>query len=138
MHSIVWLNMAPVYVIKGNKMISANKAEVRFERFDKLEFSPRFEYGEMAEVSGICGAEDGTELGVGWGRLSHARIPWTIKYDEVLTVFEGVLKLHANGEVHELSARDSIWLPQGTELIYEAEWALIHFAIHPSNWHEVK
>jgi len=138
MRSIVWLNTAPVYVTKGNTMVSANKTEVRVERFDGLEFTPRFEYGEMAEVSGICGAEDGTELGVGWGRLSNARIPWTIKYDEVLTVFEGVLKLQANGKEYELRPRDSIWLPKGTELVYEAEAALIHFAIHPSNWHEVK
>ena len=106
------------------------------ERFRNLEFSPRFEYGEMAEVCGICGDEDGTELGVGWGRLNNARIPWTIKYDEVLTVFEGVLKLHANNEIHELGPKDCIWLPKGTELVYEAEAALIHFAIHPSNWHE--
>ena len=105
-------------------------------RFDDLEFAPRFEYGEMAQVAGVCGAEDGTQLGAGWGRMTNARIPWTIKYDEVLTVFEGVLRLHANGEVHELHARDCIWLPQGTELIYEAEHALVHFAIHPSNWHE--
>jgi ethanolamine utilization protein EutQ len=118
--------------------MSDDKAAVRMERFRNLEFSPRFEYGEMAEVCGICGDEDGTELGVGWGRLNNARIPWTIKYDEVLTVFEGVLKLHANNEIHELGPKDSIWLPKGTELIYEAEAALIHFAIHPSNWHEAK
>jgi ethanolamine utilization protein EutQ len=84
-------------------------------RFDDLEFAPRFEYGEMAQVAGVCGAEDGTRLGAGWGRMTNAHIPWTIKYDEVLTVFE---------------------VPQGTELIYEAEYALVHFAIHPSNWHE--
>ncbi|MCP4874713.1 MAG: ethanolamine utilization protein EutQ [Gammaproteobacteria bacterium] len=118
--------------------MSKAKTPVRVERFDDLEFAPRFEYGDMAKVSGICGAEDGTELGTGWGRLSHARIPWTIRYDEVLTVFEGVLMLHANGEVHELRARDCIWLPSGTELVYEAESALIHFAIHPSNWHEIE
>jgi ethanolamine utilization protein EutQ len=113
-----------------------NKAASRLVRFDELEFAPRFEYGEMAQVAGICGADDGTELGAGWGQMSNAYIPWTIRYDEVLTVFEGVLKLHANGKVHELHARDCIWLPKGTELIYEAESALIHFTIHPSNWHQ--
>ena len=118
--------------------MTVEKAAVRIERFNNLAFAPRFEYGEMAEVSAICGAEDGTELGVGWGRLSHARIPWTIKYDEVLTVFDGLLKLHADGVLHELKPRDSIWLPSGTELVYEAESALIHFAIHPSNWREAK
>ena len=118
--------------------MTAEKAAVRIERFNNLEFATRFEYGEMAEVAAVCGAEDGTELGVGWGRLSHARIRWTIKYDEVLTVFDGLLKLHADGVVHELKPRDSIWLPSGTELVYEAESALIHFSIHPSNWNQAK
>ena len=118
--------------------MASEKAPVRLQHFDALEFVPRFEYGEMAEVSGICGAEDGTELGTGWGKLTNARIPWTIRYDEVLTVFDGVLRLHTNGKLYELKARDSIWLPKGTELIYEAESALIHFARHPCNWHEVE
>jgi len=113
-----------------------DKATTRLVRFDDLEFAPRFESGEMAQVAGVCGAEDGTELGAGWGRMTNARIPWTIKYDAVLTVSEGVLKLHTDGEMHELHPRDCIWLPSGTELITEAESALIHFAIHPSNWHE--
>ena len=112
------------------------KAAVRLTSFDALEFAPRFEYGDVAEVAGVCGDSDGTELGVGWGRLTNARIPWTIKYDEVLTVFEGQLRLHTGGETYELGPRDCIWLPNGTELVYEAESALIHFAIHPSNWHE--
>jgi ethanolamine utilization protein EutQ len=118
-------------------VMSAEKSPVRIVGFDDIEFAPRFEYGEMAEVAGVCGDADGSELGVGWGRLRNARIPWTIRYDEVLTVFEGELRLHTGGEVYELQPRDCIWLPAGTELIYEAKFALIHFAIHPSNWHEV-
>jgi ethanolamine utilization protein EutQ len=51
-------------------------------------------------------------------------------------VFEGELRLHTGGEVHELQPQDCIWLHAGTELVYEAELALVHFAIHPSNWHE--
>lgn len=112
------------------------KSAIRVERFEQLQFSPRFEYGEMAQSVEICGAGDGTELGAGWGRLTNAFIPWTIKYDEVISIFEGELKIHAEGEIHTLAAKDSIWLPAGTELIYEAESALIHFSIHPSNWHE--
>ena len=122
--------MQPVFVMTDQK------SPVRFTRFQDLEFSPRFEYGDMAEVAGVCGADDGSELGVGWGRMRDARIPWTIRYDEVLTVFEGELRLHAGGEVHRLRPADSIWLPMGTELVYEAEYALVHFAIHPSNWQE--
>ncbi len=112
------------------------RAALRVVAFDALEFAPRFEYGDVAEVAGVCGSDDGTELGVGWGRLTNARIPWTIRYDEVLTVFDGTLRVHAGGEVHELQPRDCIWLPAGTELVYEAESALVHFAIHPADWAE--
>lgn len=112
------------------------KAPLRVIRFGELQFSPRFKYGDMAEVAGVCGADDGSELGVGWGRMRNAHIPWTIRYDEVLTIFDGELHLHSGGEVHVLRPPDSIWLPAGTELIYVAEFALVHFAIHPSNWQE--
>ena len=40
--------------------MTSAKAPVRMTRFEDLEFSPRFEYGDMAEVAGICGAEDGS------------------------------------------------------------------------------
>ncbi|HEY5740151.1 MAG TPA: ethanolamine utilization protein EutQ [Gammaproteobacteria bacterium] len=116
--------------------MTAVKAAPRLVRFGDLEFVPRFEYGEMAEVAGICGTADGTELGAGWGRLRNARIPWTIRYDEVLTVFEGLLRVHTGGEVHELHPRDCLWLPKGTELVYEADSALVHFAIHPADWQQ--
>lgn len=122
--------------MQGPSIMSEKKAALRLASFDQLEFTPRFEYGEMAQTASVCGADDGTELGVGWGRLENARIPWTIRYDEVLTVFEGELRLHAGGAVYVLGPRDSIWLPSGTELLYEAESALIHFAIHPANWAE--
>ena len=127
---------SPVYHMQPVNVMNTDKSPVRIERFGELEFAPRFEYGEMAEVAGVCGSDDGSELGVGWGRLLNARIPWTIRYDEVLTIFEGELRLHTGGQVQVLQPRDCIWLPTGTKLVYEAEYALVHFAIHPSNWHE--
>ena len=111
--------------------VSPGKAPVRVERFSELEFVPRFEYGHMAELVETCGVKDGSELGTGYCRLKNAHIPWTIYYDEMLFVVEGVLRLHTNGEIHELQERDSIWLPAGTELVYEAEDALLSFAVHP-------
>jgi len=111
-----------------------NKSMPRVERFDDLKFVPRFEYGHMAEVATTCTGEDGTTLGTGFVRLTRAKIPWTICYDEVLTVIEGELTLHANGEIINLKPRDSIWLPDGTALVYEAESALVSYAIHPNNW----
>ena len=116
--------------------MNPQKSPVRVVRFEQLDFAARFEYGEMAEVAAVCGSADGSELGTGWGRFNNARIPWTIRYDEVLTVFEGELFMHTGGVVHQLGPRDCIWLPSGTELVYEASHALVHFAIHPADWQQ--
>jgi ethanolamine utilization protein EutQ len=86
----------------------------------------------MAEMAETCGTKDGSELGTGFVRMHNARIPWTIHYDEILIVIEGKLRVHANGEIHELHPQDSLWLPAGTEVEYEAKEALIVYAIHPA------
>jgi hypothetical protein len=36
-------------------VMSTEKSPVRIVGFDELQFSPRFEYGEMAEVAGVHG-----------------------------------------------------------------------------------
>ena len=113
-----------------------NKSPVRKQCFLDIKFKPRFEYGHMAEAAEICGAEDGSRLGAGFARLKDAYIPWTIQYDEVLIVIEGKLRVHTDGEIHELNACDSLWLPTGTELVYEAQQALVAYAIHPSDWNQ--
>ncbi|MCY4050993.1 MAG: ethanolamine utilization protein EutQ [Gammaproteobacteria bacterium] len=117
-----------------NESPNPEKSSVRMMCFAGLDFAPRFEHGDMAKVAEICGADDKTQLGVGWVKLSKARIPWTTRYDEVITVFRGQLQLHTDGDTHNLNKQDSIWLPAGTSLVYEAENALIHYAIHPANW----
>ena len=110
------------------------KTGPRVNRFSELNFVPRFEYGHMAQVVEVAGENDGSELGCGFGRFTHAQIPWTIRYDEVLTVIEGQLEIRVGDQSHVLNERDSIWLPAGTELVYQAESALVHYAIHPANW----
>ena len=114
--------------------ITMTKSAIRLQPFDKLSFQPRFEYGHMAEVATTCTDADGTSIGTGFVRLNNAEIPWTICYDEVITVIEGELTIKTNSEVFNLKPLDSIWLPNGTELIYQAEAALVGYAIHPNSW----
>jgi hypothetical protein len=44
-------------------VMSTEKSAVRIVAFDDIEFAPRFEYGEMAGVAGVCGPDDGSEQG---------------------------------------------------------------------------
>ena len=112
------------------------KSPPRVHRFADLNFQPRFEYGDQAAATQVCGAEDMSELASGYGGLTNTHFPWTMKYDEILIVLEGELTVHANRTCFTAGPFDSIWLPKGTELEYEAENALIVYAIHPANWAE--
>lgn len=114
--------------------MSKSKTPARLTAFTDLEFKPRAEGGDQAQLASICSSEDGSELGCGMVRLTNAKLEWTVKYDEVLHVVEGRIKVHTPEGVLEAGRNDSIWLPAGTPLVYEAEAALVFYAIHPANW----
>ena len=97
-------------------------------------FVPRFEYGDQAQVASLCGADDGSKLGVGLVRLTSASIPWTIKYDEFILVLEGRFTVVTDNEELTASAMEAIWLPSGTKLTYKSDKALLLYAIHPTDW----
>lgn len=110
------------------------KAAPVLRTFANLGFAPRFQYGAMAQVAEASGPGDGTPLGTGFVRLRDARIPWRIRYDEVLLVLEGEVTIQTAERTITAGPRDCIWLPEGTELVYEAEDALVFYAIHPADW----
>ena len=105
---------------------------------DELKFTPRFEYGDQAQVAQLCGADDGSKLGVGLVRLSNAAIPWTIKYDELILVLEGVLTVKTVVAELSATANQAMWLPAGTQLTYSSDKALLLYAIHPTDWAQQK
>lgn len=107
-------------------------------RFDQLRFTPRFAYGDQANVVEVSGTGEGTVLGTGFGRFTDAEIPWTTKYDEVLLVIEGDVTVRTSAGDLQAGPKDCIWLPSGTELTYIAQSALVFYAIHPSNWAEAE
>ena len=110
------------------------KSAPRLMKRDDASFQPRFEYGDQAQAAHLCGTEDGSKLGAGLVRLTNAKIPWTIKYDEIILVLEGSFTVRTANDVLTAQPFDSIWLPAGTALTYEADEALLFYAIHPADW----
>ena len=113
-----------------------SNSPARVIAFDGLGFAPRFEYGHMAEVTEVTGAGDGSLLGTGFARFTKAEIPWTVKYDEVLLVLEGEVTVRTPDGDLTAGPHQCIWLPDGTELTYIADDALVFYAIQPTNWAE--
>lgn len=102
--------------------------------FDELNFVPRFEYGDQAQSAKISSSDDGTLLGTGFVRMRNASIPWTVGYDEVIFVVEGELTVKTPAGDLTAGPKETIWLPAGTELVYEAEEVLVFYAMQPTNW----
>ncbi len=101
-----------------------------------LPMQPRFDYGEMAQVAEVTGTGDGTRLGTGIVRMTRAEIPWTVRYDEVVLVLEGALTVRTDAGEMQAGPMECLWLPKGTALTYQAESALVFYAIEPANWAE--
>lgn len=102
--------------------------------FDQVQWRARKEGGESAALGVVSGPAQGTELGTGFGRMNNARLAFTLPYDEVLLVIEGKLRITTPAGVFDLGPKDSVWLPKGTELVYESEGeALIFWALHPAS-----
>jgi ethanolamine utilization protein EutQ len=113
-----------------------NSSAARLASFADLAFVPRSEGGDVAWLAEISGSKERTELGTGFARLRKARLSWTVRYDEVLVVVEGELTVRVGSNVLVAKPRDSIWLPAGSAVIYEAQDALVIYAIHPADWQE--
>ncbi|MEO1140359.1 MAG: ethanolamine utilization protein EutQ [Pseudomonadota bacterium] len=110
------------------------KARAQVMPFAKQAFAPRFEYGEMAQVTEVTGTSIGTRLGTGFGRFTNAHIPWTVEYDEVLLVLDGRLTVRTTEGDLTAGPQDCVWLPTGTDVTYIAENTLVFYAIEPANW----
>lgn len=112
----------------------SKKSPPRLIPKEHLQFVPRQEEGQSAQLAEICGKKDGTFLGVGFVNLEDAYIRWTVTYDEVLVVLQGSMNVHIEDQRFSLGVHDSIWLPEGTSLIYEAKKALVLYSIYPAYW----
>ncbi|MEP5155469.1 ethanolamine utilization protein EutQ [Planktotalea sp.] len=112
------------------------KAQPRVMEWDKSDFQPRFEYGEQAQAAHLCGTDDGSKLGAGFGRLKNASFDWTVQYDEIILVLEGQVTVQTDTGPLSANRYYTIWLPAGTKVTYQAEDALIFYAIQPADWAE--
>lgn len=57
-----------------------------------------------------------------------------MQYDEIILVLEGEVTAITHAETMKAGPKDTIWLPAGTRVTYQAENALIFYAIKPADW----
>lgn len=108
----------------------------RVTRFDALSFQPRFAYPEMCEVVEVAGLADRSELAGGFARFRAARIPWQVRYDELILVLSGRFSVETPAGRLDAGPHDTIWLPKGTPVTYLAEEALVFYSLQPASWNQ--
>lgn len=86
-----------------------------------------------AYVARALSNEISPNIGVGFARWEGAQVAWTLLYDEVIFVIEGLFELRANEEVYRVGPGQLLWIPEGTELVYGGH-ALFGYVVHPGDW----
>ena len=87
-----------------------------------------------ASIARLVGPDLSTSLGAGLARFDGCSIEWTVLYDEMIVVLEGLFRLRAGGQLFEGRPGDVIWIPEKTPIVYEGEGALVCYALYPVDW----
>ena len=69
--------------------------------------------------------------------MENVSLTWTISYDEYFYCLEGTCTIKTKDGDFVMEPGDGLWLPDGTELVYEAASpAKLVVAVYPGNWRE--
>lgn len=91
--------------------------------------------GEAA-VARAIGPDVSNSMSAGFARFDGCEVQWTLLYDEVVMVIDGVFRVRTPDGVLEGERGDVLWLPEGTELQYEGEKAEVFYVVYPGDWKE--
>ncbi len=92
--------------------------------------------GRIAVARDVSTAES-RSFGASVGTFEQCDMEWTVLYDEYIYILEGQLVLETREGTFELNPGDGIWLPDGTWMIYRAEYARALIVVHPVDWREI-
>ena len=92
--------------------------------------------GEIAVASDVS-TKESQSFGISVSTFDKCDMEWTVLYDEYIYILEGQLDLETREGTFELRPGDGIWLPNGTWMVYRADFAKALIAVYPVNWREI-
>ncbi len=92
-------------------------AEVKLFRKSDQDLVPN---ASGAAVQGLVNTSFSTRLGAGIGVFENCEMEWTVTYDEVLFILDGEFQLKTKDGTFHAGPGDTLWIPEGTWLIYIA------------------
>ncbi len=87
-------------------------------------------------LADVISGRDGSPMTAGimsWGREDS--FPWTLDYDEVDLVLEGVLQITIDGRMLEGRAGDVFYIPKGSKILFGTPWRTrVFYVTYPADW----
>jgi ethanolamine utilization protein EutQ len=87
-----------------------------------------------AAIARLVGPDLSQTMGAGLASFDGCSIEWTVLYDEMIVVLEGLFRLRAGKDVYEGRPGDVIWIPEKTAIVYEGEKSLVCYSLYPVDW----
>jgi ethanolamine utilization protein EutQ len=92
--------------------------------------------GKSVGLTDVVTAKDRSPMTAGfmsWGKADS--FPWTLDYDEVDYVLEGVLQLGIAGRVLEGKPGDVLYIPKGSKVLFGTpSRTRVFYVTYPANW----
>ena len=87
-------------------------------------------------LADLITARDGSPMTAGimsWAREDS--FPWSLDYDEVDLVLEGVLQITIDGHTLEGRAGDVFFIPKGSKVLFGTPWRTkVFYVTYPADW----
>ena len=87
-------------------------------------------------LADVITARDGSPMTAGlmsWGRADS--FAWSLDYDEVDLVLEGVLQITIEGRMLEGRAGDVFYIPKGSKILFGTPWRTkVFYVTYPADW----
>ena len=89
-----------------------------------------------ASIARLVGPEVSRSMGIGLAAFDGCAIEWTVLYDEMIVVLEGVFRLGVGGKDIVAHPGDVIWIPEKTPIVYKGDKAVVCYALSPVDWRQ--
>ncbi len=89
-----------------------------------------------ASIARLVGPEVSRTMGIGLASFDGCAVEWTVLYDEMIVVLEGVFRLGVAGKDIVAHPGDVIWIPEKTPIVYQGDKAVVCYALHPVDWRQ--
>lgn len=133
------LSGLPEFQVRDSLVKEVDSSGSKLVRGSSIAFD-RFETGNSADKVGIkdiFNIRESPNMGAGFMTIEKTTFPWTLNYDELDYVIEGVLEITINGRKYTGKQGDVFYIPKGTGITFGSPgFCKFYYTTYPANWAE--